>query len=151
MRVGGCANDIPPGWVDKLQECLPRVVELTNEIDVLLTRNRIFVDRTRDIGAIGAEEAIDWGFTGPCLRACGVNYDVRKAHPYSVYPRLDFEVPLGSAATRTIGTSCGWRRSGSRTGSSNSAWSRCRRDRSSWTTGATRCRRRRTCSAPSKA
>jgi NADH-quinone oxidoreductase subunit D len=96
MRVGGCANDIPPGWVEKLRECMPRVVELTNEIDVLLTRNRIFVDRTRDIGAIGADEAIDWGFTGPCLRACGVNYDVRKAHPYSVYDRLDFEVPLGS-------------------------------------------------------
>ena len=96
MRVGGCANDIPPGWVEKLQECLPRVVELTNEIDVLLTRNRIFVDRTRDIGAIGADEALDWGFTGPCLRACGVNYDVRKAHPYSVYDRMDFEVPLGS-------------------------------------------------------
>jgi NADH-quinone oxidoreductase subunit D len=96
MRVGGCANDIPPGWVEKLRECMPRVVELTNEIDALLTRNRIFVDRTRDIGAIGADEAIDWGFTGPCLRACGVNYDVRKAHPYSVYDRLDFEVPLGS-------------------------------------------------------
>src|SRR5437588_9481803 len=96
MRVGGCANDIPPGWVEKLQECLPRVVELTDEIDVLLTRNRIFVDRTRGIGVIGAEEAIDWGFTGPCLRACGVNYDVRKAHPYSVYDRLDFEVPLGT-------------------------------------------------------
>ncbi len=96
MRVGGCANDLPPGWGEKLLECLPRVVELTNEIDVLLTRNRIFVDRTRDIGVIGADEALDWGFTGPCLRACGVNYDVRKAHPYSVYPRMDFEVPLGS-------------------------------------------------------
>jgi len=96
MRVGGCANDIPPGWVEKLVECLPRVLELTDEIDVLLTRNRIFVDRTRGIGVIGAEEAIDWGFTGPCLRACGVNYDVRKAHPYSVYDRIDFEVPLGS-------------------------------------------------------
>ncbi|HYV68410.1 MAG TPA: NADH-quinone oxidoreductase subunit D, partial [Myxococcales bacterium] len=71
-------------------------MELTDEVDLLLTRNRIFVDRTRDIGVISGDEALDWGFTGPCLRACGVNYDVRKAHPYSVYPRLDFEVPLGS-------------------------------------------------------
>src|SRR5207237_845725 len=73
-----------------------RVMELTNEIDTLLTRNRIFVDRTRNVGVIPAEEAIDFGFTGPCLRACGVNYDVRKAHPYSVNDRMDFEVPLGS-------------------------------------------------------
>jgi NADH-quinone oxidoreductase subunit D len=96
MRIGGCANDLPPGWGEKLRETLPRVVELTNEIDVLLTRNRIFVDRTRGIGVISGDEALDWGFTGPCLRACGVNYDVRKAHPYSVYPRMDFEIPLGS-------------------------------------------------------
>ena len=96
MRVGGCANDLPPGWGEKLRECMVRVIELTNEIDVLLTRNRIFVDRTRGIGVISGEEALDWGFTGPCLRACGVNYDVRKANPYSVYDRMDFEVPLGS-------------------------------------------------------
>src|SRR5207302_1301863 len=96
MRVGGCANDLPPGWSEKLRECLPRVFELTNEIDVLLSRNRIFVDRTRGIGVLSGDEAIDWGFTGPCLRACGVNYDVRKAHPYSVFDRMDFEVPLGS-------------------------------------------------------
>src|SRR5205814_1166278 len=95
MRVGGCANDLPPGWAEKLRECLPRVMELTHEIDVLLSRNRIFYDRTRGIGVISGDEALDWGFTGPCLRACGVNYDVRKAHPYAVYDRMDFEVPLG--------------------------------------------------------
>ena len=94
-RVGGVANDLPPGWADSVRECLPRVLELTNEIDVLLTRNRIFVDRTKGIGALSGEEALDWGFTGPCLRATGVNYDIRKAHPYLVYDRMDFEVPLG--------------------------------------------------------
>ncbi|HXN82718.1 MAG TPA: NADH-quinone oxidoreductase subunit D [Myxococcales bacterium] len=94
-RVGGVANDLPPGWADRVRECLPRVLELTDEIDQLLTRNRIFVDRTRGIGVLSGEEALDWGFTGPCLRACGVNYDVRKAHPYLVYDRMDFEVPLG--------------------------------------------------------
>jgi len=95
-RIGGVATDTPPGWEQRLRDCLPRVMELTNEIDTLLTRNRIFIDRTRGIGVISGDEAIDWGFTGPCLRACGVNYDVRKAHPYSIYDRMDFEVPLGS-------------------------------------------------------
>jgi len=95
-RVGGVATDMPPGWEQHLRDCLPRVLELTNEIDTLLTRNRIFVDRTRGVGVISGDEAIDFGFTGPCLRATGVNYDVRKAHPYSVYDRMDFEVPLGS-------------------------------------------------------
>ena len=95
-RVGGVASDLPPGWIEKLRDCLPRVIELTNEIDSLLSRNRIFVDRTRDIGVISGEEALDWGFTGPCLRASGVDYDVRKAHPYLVYDRMEFEVPLGS-------------------------------------------------------
>jgi NADH-quinone oxidoreductase subunit D len=95
-RIGGVANDLPAGWSEKLRECLPRVMELTEEIDALLTRNRIFVDRCRDVGTISGEEALDWGFTGPCLRASGVNYDVRKAHPYLVYDKLEFEVPLGS-------------------------------------------------------
>src|SRR5205823_11755075 len=95
-RIGGVATDMPPGWEQKLRDCLPRVLELTNEIDVLLTRNRIFVDRTRNIGVISAEEAVDWGFTGPCLRAGGVNYDVRKAHPYLFYDGLVFEFTLAS-------------------------------------------------------
>jgi len=94
-RIGGLASDAPPGWAEKVNECMPRVLELTDEIDALLTRNRIFIDRTRGIGVIGGDEALDWGFTGPCLRASGVNYDVRKAHPYLVYDKMDFEVPLG--------------------------------------------------------
>src|SRR5438132_685238 len=65
-------------------------------VEKLIARNRSFIDRTRGVGVISGDEAIDWGFTGPCLRACGVNYDVRKAHPYSVYDRMDFEIPLGS-------------------------------------------------------
>src|SRR3954463_3206073 len=56
-RIGGVATDLPPGWVEKLRECLPRVIELTNEIDILLTRNRIFVDRTRGIGVIGGDRS----------------------------------------------------------------------------------------------
>jgi NADH-quinone oxidoreductase subunit D len=65
-------------------------------VEQLLTRNRIWVDRTRDVGIITPEAAIDHGLTGPNLRGSGVNYDVRKAHPYLVYDQLEFEVPLGS-------------------------------------------------------
>lgn len=95
-RVGGVANDLPAGWMGRLLETLERVVILRDEMDKLLTRSRIFYDRTRGIGKISAEEAVDWGWTGPCLRACGVNYDVRKAYPYLVYGQLDFDVPLGT-------------------------------------------------------
>jgi NADH-quinone oxidoreductase subunit D len=94
-RVGGLNRDLPPGWKDKVLHTLDKVQELCIEVDGLLTRNRIFVDRTKGTGVISAEDALDFGFTGPCLRACGVDYDVRKAHPYWVYSQLDFDVPVG--------------------------------------------------------
>jgi NADH-quinone oxidoreductase subunit D len=94
-RIGGMNRDLPEGWSEKVLKTLDKVMELVNEIDGLLTRNRIFVDRTKDTGVISAEDAIDYGWTGPCLRACGINYDVRKAKPYWVYDRLDFDVPVG--------------------------------------------------------
>lgn len=95
-RIGGVANDIPEGWAEKVKLTLAKCADLREEVDKLLTRNRIFVDRTRNTGVISAEAALDSGFTGPCLRACGVDYDVRKAHPYLVYDRFDFVVPLGT-------------------------------------------------------
>lgn len=95
-RVGGVVNDIPDGWPDKVRQTLRKVADLREEVDKLLTKNRIFVDRTKGTGTITAEDAIDYGFTGPCLRACGIDYDVRKAHPYLVYDRFDFVVPLGT-------------------------------------------------------
>jgi len=94
-RPGGVERDLPPGWREKVLRALGRVAELRDEIDKLLSRNRIFLDRTVGTGRISREDALDWGFTGPCLRACGVPYDVRKAHPYLVYDRLDFDIPLG--------------------------------------------------------
>jgi NADH-quinone oxidoreductase subunit D len=94
-RIGGVNRDMPPGWADKVSRSLDKVVELAAEVDGLLTRNRIFTDRVRGTGVISASDALDYGFTGPCLRACGVNYDVRKARPYWVYDQLDFEVPVG--------------------------------------------------------
>lgn len=94
-RVGGLNRDVPPGWTDKVLQTLARTEELSAEIDTLLSRNRIFTDRTKGTGVITKEDALDFGFTGPCLRACGVKYDVRKAKPYWVYDKLDFEVPVG--------------------------------------------------------
>lgn len=95
-RVGGVTRDVPEDWREKVLATLDRCAELRGEIDKLLTRNRIVIDRTRGTGVISAEDAVDYGFTGPCLRASGVAYDVRKASPYLVYDRMDFDVPVGS-------------------------------------------------------
>jgi NADH-quinone oxidoreductase subunit D len=81
--------------VEKTLKTLDKIEGLLGEMDGLLTKNRIFTDRVRGTGIISAEDAIDFGFSGPCLRACGVNFDLRKAKPYWVYDQLDFDVPLG--------------------------------------------------------
>jgi NADH-quinone oxidoreductase subunit D len=94
-RVGGLNRDLPDGWVDRVHKTLDKIHELLGEVDGLLTSNRIFVDRTRGTGVITAQDALDFGFTGPCLRANGINYDVRKARPYWVYDRMNFDVPVG--------------------------------------------------------
>jgi len=96
-RPGGLERDLPVGWSQKVLATLDEVARIRGEIDKLLSRNRIFIDRTRNTGVISKEDALDWGFTGPCLRACGVPYDVRKAHPYLVYDRMDFDIPVGTS------------------------------------------------------
>lgn len=95
-RIGGLSRDIPPGWVQECRKFLNEVVVNFDESEQLLTRNRIFVDRTKDIGVISKEDAIDYGLTGPNLRGSGVQHDLRKANPYLVYKDLEFEVPIGS-------------------------------------------------------
>ncbi|GEJ57899.1 NADH-quinone oxidoreductase subunit D [Anaeromyxobacter diazotrophicus] len=95
VRVGGVSRDCPDDWPAKVEQTLARVAELRETIDKLLTRNRIFMDRTRGTGVISREDALDFGFTGPCLRASGEPYDIRKAAPYLVYDQLDFDVPVG--------------------------------------------------------
>lgn len=95
-RIGGLARDLPEGWTDACRRFLREVVVTIGEVDQLLTRNRIWVDRTRGVGIIPAEMAIDHALTGPNLRGSGVDHDLRKAHPYLVYDRLDFDVPRGS-------------------------------------------------------
>ena len=94
-RVGGLNRDLPDGWIDRVYRTLDKIHELLGEVDGLLTANRIFVDRMRGTGIITAQDALDFGFTGPCLRANGINYDVRKARPYWVYDRMKFDVPVG--------------------------------------------------------
>ena len=95
-RIGGLSRDLPEGWTDELRKFLSEVEHNFDETESLLTRNPIFLDRTRDVGVISRGEAIDFGLSGPNLRGCGVEHDLRKAQPYLVYDRLDFDVPIGS-------------------------------------------------------
>jgi NADH-quinone oxidoreductase subunit D len=96
-RIGGIKGDLPAGIEEQVASSLKKVEKEIAEVDRLLTRNRIFVDRTRNVGILTKEDACSYGITGPMARASGINYDVRKAFPYFVYDRMDFEVPLGEA------------------------------------------------------
>ena len=95
FRIGGLKEDLPDNFERMVRELLPLLYEDIEESDNILTFNEIFLSRMKDVGVITAEEAIDYGLTGPCLRGCGVEYDVRKAQPYSVYDRFEFEIPVG--------------------------------------------------------
>lgn len=95
-RVGGLNRDLPEGWVAKTIKSLDKIKELLVEVEGLLMKNRIFVDRMKGTGVLSADDALDFGYTGPCLRASGVDYDIRKAKPYWVYDQLDFDVPVGT-------------------------------------------------------
>lgn len=94
-RVGGVKADLPEGFEKECRAVLEKTREVLREVDVLLTGNRIFYDRLRGIGVITAEDAIAYGITGPFLRSTGEAYDVRKAFPYFVYDRFEFDVPVG--------------------------------------------------------
>ena len=95
FRIGGVKEDLPEDFDQLIAGLLPVVREDVAEVDRLLTFNEIFLARLKGVGAISVEDAIDHGFTGPCLRACGVPHDLRKAEPYSVYDRFEFDVPIG--------------------------------------------------------
>jgi NADH-quinone oxidoreductase subunit D len=94
-RVGGMMADLPEGWTDDLRHFLDTFPKTLAECHHLLTRNQILIGRMQGIGAISAADAINCGFTGPNLRASGVDYDVRKDQPYYDYETYDFEVPVG--------------------------------------------------------
>ncbi len=95
-RIGGLMWDLPDGWVEKCRDiCRNVIVPAIADVNALLTKNRIFIERTMGVGAITPKEAIARGFTGPCLRAAGVPLDLRKDEPYLGYDRFDFDVPIG--------------------------------------------------------
>jgi len=95
-RIGGVARDLPDGWLEKVEKFVDELPKAIDEVEKLLTRNRIFLDRTEDIGVISKEDAIAYGITGPNLRASGVDLDLRKDKPYSGYEKYDFVVPIGT-------------------------------------------------------
>ena len=103
MRIGGVAWDIPPGWREKALSFLERFEPLIDEYNALISYNKIYTERLRNVAAISAQEAIDYNLVGPNLRGSGVRYDVRRDLPYSVYPELDFDVPVGSGELGTLG------------------------------------------------
>ena len=96
VRVGGLSADLPADFIPRCRQVLKRIPQYINDLDRLNMSNRIFKKRSVGITPISGKDAIDWGFTGPMLRAAGVPYDIRQNHPYSSYEDFDFEVPIGN-------------------------------------------------------
>lgn len=96
FRVGGMRADVPPEFFEKLREFLEVMPGRIDEYEQLLNNNPIFLDRTKGVGTLTAEEAVDFGVTGPALRASGVKWDVRKTEPYCKFDEVDFRIPVGS-------------------------------------------------------
>ena len=95
-RAGGQIRDIPPGFIDGLTKFCDEILPVLDEVDRLLARNPIFLDRTRDLGVINPADAIAYGLTGPNLRGSGVEHDLRKSNPYLGYEQYEFDVPVGT-------------------------------------------------------
>ena len=97
-RIGGTAHDIPDdNWITELRQVIERLKGILKDADDLVKANRIFIDRTKGIGAISQAEALNRGWTGPVLRATGIPYDLRKTSPYLVYDRMNFEIAVGTS------------------------------------------------------
>ncbi len=94
FRIGGVAADIPYGWLDNLKNFLPELLKAINEMDEMIRKSFIFEKRTKGIGVIPPEKAVEYGVTGPVLRGSGIKYDVRKNFPYSIYPEIEFDIPV---------------------------------------------------------
>jgi NADH-quinone oxidoreductase subunit D len=96
LRIGGVSKDLPNGITDKIKAFVQVFPERIKEYETLLTENVIWMKRTREVGIISREDAINWGVSGPTLRGSGVKWDIRKAFPYSSYDEFDFDIPTGS-------------------------------------------------------
>ena len=94
-RIGGLSHDLPDGWLQRLGEILDEMDTFVDRVHGLVDRNRIFIDRMRNVGVLQTDAAVNWGFTGPILRSTGVPRDLRKDTPYLAYAELEFEVPVG--------------------------------------------------------
>ncbi len=94
-RVGGVKGDLPAGFEDRCRVLIDKVAGVLDEVDTLVTRNRIFYDRMRDVGVVTQEQIRTYGISGPFMRSTGIDYDVRKAFPYHVYDRFEFDIPIG--------------------------------------------------------
>ena len=95
FRPGGVHRDLPAGLLEDIEDWAKAFPKVLDDIERLLNDNRIFRQRTVDIGVVGVEDALDYGFTGPMLRASGMPWDLRKSQPYEVYDRMDFDIPVG--------------------------------------------------------
>ncbi|VAX30783.1 NADH-ubiquinone oxidoreductase chain D [hydrothermal vent metagenome] len=96
IRVGGVAKDATPEWLDKVKKFIDYLPAKIDEYELLLTHNPIWLDRTKNVGVMTREEAINWSLSGPALRASGVDFDFRKKRPYSGYDNFDFDIPVGT-------------------------------------------------------
>jgi NADH-quinone oxidoreductase subunit D len=103
MRIGGVGWDLPPGFAEKVLTFLDRFETVIDEYNRLISYNKIFTERLADVAVVSAERAIGYNLVGPNLRGSGVAYDVRRDDPYSVYPELDFDVPVGRGEMGTVG------------------------------------------------
>ena len=95
IRPGGVHQDLPAGLTDRMAGFIETFPQRLDEIETVLTDNRIWKQRTVDIGVVTPEQAMDWGFSGPMLRGSGIAWDLRKAQPYDVYDRMEFDIPIG--------------------------------------------------------
>ncbi|MFV0948835.1 MULTISPECIES: NADH-quinone oxidoreductase subunit D [unclassified Wolbachia] len=95
IRPGGVAADIPEGLIEDIAKFIAQFPKYIDDVDELLTENRIWKQRTVEISKISIKEALDWGFSGPMLRAAGLAWDLRKSQPYEIYDQLDFDIPIG--------------------------------------------------------
>ncbi|RZD16912.1 MAG: NADH-quinone oxidoreductase subunit D [Candidatus Acididesulfobacter guangdongensis] len=95
FRVGGLAKDIHKDFVEKTRDFIKIFPEKINQYEALLTNNKIWFERTKNVGIISKEDAVNFALTGPCLRGSGLKYDVRKINPYSSYEDFDFDIPIG--------------------------------------------------------
>jgi NADH-quinone oxidoreductase subunit D len=103
MRIGGVAWDLPPAWREKALAYVDRFEPFVDEWNTLISYNKIYTERLANVAVITPEQAVDWNLVGPNLRGSGVKFDVRKDEPYSIYPEIDFDVPIGHGEVGTVG------------------------------------------------